>query len=167
MRKLLLTLAAVIAIGALPAAATPIITLSETGVGGVCNNTTGCTFTLPFAPTAGQLLLFEPELGFVGDVITFKATGATTGTATFASDDLDGFLDPADTFGPPPPLPPFFTINELPSGMLVYTPTSGQPGFGGVYGVASPPAVAEPSSMLLLGAGLLGIAGIMRRKLLG
>jgi hypothetical protein len=166
MRKLLLMVAALIAIGALPAAATPIITLNETGVGAVmCNHVTGCTFALSFAPTAGQLLLVEPELGFVGDVITFKRTSASTGTATFASDNLNGLLEPGDTFAPPPPLAPFFTITEPLSGMLVYMPTSGQPGFAGVYGITSPPAVvAEPSSMLLLGAGLLGIVGILRRK---
>lgn len=170
MGKLLLMVAAVIAIGALPAAATP-ITLNETGMGAVtCDplHVTGCTFALSFAPTAGQLLVLEPELGFiVGDYITFAATGASTGTATLASDNLNGLVFPADTIAPPPPLAPFATITEGPSGMVVYNPVSGQPGFGGSYGITSPSPVAEPSSMLLLGAGLLGIVGVMRRKLLG
>jgi len=174
MRRLLLMLAALIAIGALPAAAAS-FTLNETG--GTCNHTTGCTFALGFTPTSGQLLLFDPSDGAVGDVITFDSL---TQSATLASDSVDGFDDPGDTFVNPGLLPPCasipiapcaFTVIEPPTETLTYTPTtSGQPGFGGSYSVTSdshPNDIAEPSSMLLLGAGLLGIAGIMRRKLLG
>jgi hypothetical protein len=32
--------------------------------------------------------------------------------------------------------------------------------------VTTPPVVPEPSSMLLLGSGVLGLAGILRRKLM-
>ena len=178
MRKLLLMLAALIAMGAMPAAAAPILIINETGTpGGTCNNTTGCTFALTFAPIEGQLLLSDPGIGVL-DVITFTATSSTTGTATLASDGLDGLDDLGDTFTLPSLLhscdffasPCSVTMDEPPSQTVLYTPLPGKPGFGGIYTVTSDSHttdVAEPSSMLLLGAGLLGIVGVMRRKLLG
>lgn len=37
---------------------------------------------------------------------------------------------------------------------------------GNIYQGNSPPEVPEPSSLILLGSGILGIAGIVRRRLL-
>jgi hypothetical protein len=149
-------------------------TLTLTENIGTCDNITGCTITLPFAPVTGQLDLQDPNFGnLVLDVITFDNS---TSTATFASDNIDGFDDPGDTFGPPPPLANVINLTEPPSNVLTYSPQPGQPGYtldgSGApvtYGVTSdstPESVPEPSSLLLLGSGLLGMVGAMRRKLL-
>jgi len=51
-----------------------------------------------------------------------------------------------------------------------YTALPGQPGFGEVqsatYTFTSPYSTPEPASLLLLGSGVLGLAGLVRRKMM-
>ncbi len=53
-------------------------------------------------------------------------------------------------------------------GLVLYTPVGGSPGHGPqeFIGYGSPLATPEPGSLMLLSTGLMGIAGMMRRKLL-
>ena len=53
-------------------------------------------------------------------------------------------------------------------GLVLYTPVGASPGNGPqeYIGYGRPLTTPEPGSMMLLGTGLMGIAGVMRRKLL-
>src|SRR5579864_8438794 len=89
------------------ASASPIVLTESTGT---CNHVTGCTIALPFSPVTGQVLLLDPNFfNLPLDVITFDST---TDTAVFASDNIDGFDDPGDTFGPPTPLTNQISLTE-------------------------------------------------------
>jgi PEP-CTERM motif-containing protein len=152
------------------ASASPIVLTESTGT---CNHVTGCTIALPFSPVTGQVLLLDPNFfNLPLDVITFDST---TDTAVFASDNIDGFDDPGDTFGPPAPLTNQISLTEpsVETGpeTLLYNPSPGDPGYGldatgepVSYGITSDSGSApEPSSLLLLGAGVISLAAVRRR----
>jgi len=104
------------------------------------------------------------------DVLRFNGDG----TVLFYSDNVDGFDDLADT--PSPPGGSYGTPAEITEGAL-YTPGATDPGalFNTITGKQIhvtydfesdlDAKVPEPSSLLLLGSGLLALAGSLKRRL--
>ena len=53
--------------------------------------------------------------------------------------------------------------NSAFNGLILYTPTGGEPGVGPQEYIGYSP-VPEPSSLMLMGTGIIGLAGTLRRK---
>lgn len=131
--------------------------------------------------TTGDWLIKEGSSSApVGDVVRFEfvhnSTGALVPVAFIYSDDTGGYSPAGGTAHPADVgLPSSYQTNQITtwetssSGTgFVYAPTAGQPGFvpGWGYGLESydyPDPIPEPSSLLLLGLGFLGLA-VIRRK---
>lgn len=128
------------------------------------------TYTLPFTGVAGNVELLTPgvtpvvpeaELEFTGSssVIFYSAAGGT---------------DLADRYSPPIfPFPVTNTVRltQTSSGLFVYTPASGQPGFDASaptydFVVGTPTTVPEPASEALfsLGGVALVLCSFVRKR---
>ena len=144
---------------------------SDPGPGGLASVLTYSLLNPP-GLTAGDVLIDEPG-GSLGDVIRFNptetCTDGTIGCLLFysAGPPLDSL---ADTLSPPNAFyTDTITLNEL-AGEVIYTPTSGEPGF--VAGAGGPvvytfisDSVPEPASLILFGTGLLGLGALRRRRI--
>ncbi len=124
------------------------------------------TYTLPFAGTQGDVLLFDPNLGFPGDLLRFNGNS----TLVVYADNLNGLNSQAATMNPPSSLyPNAVVVNETGSEanlMATYTPGVGDPGYDAsapTY-VLNASTVPEPETLWLTGFGFLalGFAAIRR-----
>ena len=126
----------------------------------------------------GDVLLFDAECNFTCylDVVRFSPSSfivGNTGSLVFYSDNVDGF----DSLGDTPSPPHAFYANTVnidevtfANGVegAIYTPVAGQPGF--VAGASGPVTYVlisdtpKPSSLLLLGSGLVAVTGAVRRR---
>ena len=138
------------------------------------------TFNTSYIPSvvSGDVKITEFGSSTVGDLIRFEQLPAGAYVAFIYSDDVSGGLA-ADVGLPSSFQTNSVTIAETSTGITtLYTPAStpapGQPGYTGLttgsyanttYALTSSDVVPEPSSFALFGSGLLGLAGMLRRKL--
>jgi hypothetical protein len=133
--------------------------------GGVGGN--ALVYALPFPSVAGDLILDEPG-GVVAPITSDVVRFFTSGTAHFLifySDNLDGVDAIADGGFPGNPSTNLLHIPEVGAegnNGAIYAPTGSQPGAGNTdfvltFNLISDSPVPEPTSLVLMAAGLVGL----------
>ncbi len=123
--------------------------------------------TIP-SVVAGDVKIQEFGSSTIGDLIRFENISGSAVAFIYSTDIAGGLA--ADVGLPASFQTNFVTISENSAGFAIITPSSGQPGYCAscsatiIYGLTSTDVVPEPSTLLLIGSGLLAAAFVVRRR---